>query len=296
MVTTNKGLVQPANNSDIGVWDVPMNANAAAIDTVLGGLTVLNANGVSGVIPLTLSQYTPCNLVVTGAPTANVLYELPAGVGGFFFVSNETTGGFDVSFGSASVGGEATVFTNAAVVIDPVFGARIANTLVAPGGSFGQLQWDNNGVFAGTAGILYDPVAFGLAIHGPLSANSLAISGNVLGSLTVQGSAATLTQAVAFAAVGMAVDCSLSNAFSTTLTGSVTGAPVLSNMDDGQTIRWRLQQDAAGNRTMIWPASFRWPGGTRGVLSTTPNAVDLLVATWFASSAGWLVSLSKAFA
>ena len=294
MVTPNKSFVQPANNTDIGVWDVPMNANVGAIDTVLGGLTTLNANGVSGVIPLTLAQYTPVNIVVTGAPTANVLYELPIGVGGFFFVSNQTTGGFDISFGSASVGGEATVFTNAAVVIDPVNGGRIADTVIAPGGSFGQLQWDNNGVFAGTAGIAYDPVAFGLAIHGPLSANSLSISGNFNGPLTVEaGSAATFSQAIAFAASAMPIDCSLSNVFGTQLTGYVTSAPVLTNMDDGQTINWRLQQDATGNRTMVWPANFRWPGGAEGVLSTAPTPST---SWWRRSSrapATWLANLLK---
>lgn len=106
----------------------------------------------------------------------------------------------------------------------------------------------------------------------------------------------TPTIAVAFSATAMALDCALSNVFTTTVTANVTVAPTLSNPGDGQTINWFLTQPAVGGKTMTWPASFKWPAGTAGVLSTGNNAVDLLVATYRAATGFWYVSLTKAFA
>lgn len=87
-------------------------------------------------------------------------------------------------------------------------------------------------------------------------------------SAGVSASAYTPPVAVAFHATAMVVNCALSNVFTTTLTANVTVAPTFSNLKDGQTINWFLTQDAGGSKTMTWPTSFKWPGGTPGVLST----------------------------
>lgn len=109
------------------------------------------------------------------------------------------------------------------------------------------------------------------------------------------GFAATTPAAVTFSATAMAINCALSNAFTTTFTANVTVAPTFSNLKDGQTINWFITQDATGSRTMTWPASFKWPGGTAGVLSTAANAVDLVVATYRATPGHWYVTLTKDF-
>lgn len=106
----------------------------------------------------------------------------------------------------------------------------------------------------------------------------------------------TAPVAVTFSATAMAVDCSLANVFTTTFTANVTTAPTFSNLKDGQTINWFITQDATGSRTMIWPTSFKWPGGTVPVLSTAANAVDLLVATYRSATGFWYCTLSKGFA
>lgn len=106
----------------------------------------------------------------------------------------------------------------------------------------------------------------------------------------------TAPVAVTFSATAMTVDCSLSNVFTTTFTANVTTAPSLSNAKDGQTINWFITQDGTGSRTMTWPTSFKWPGGSAGVLSTAASSVDLLVATYRSSTGFWYASLTKAFA
>lgn len=110
------------------------------------------------------------------------------------------------------------------------------------------------------------------------------------------GGVATTPSAVTFSATAMALDCALSNVFTTTLTANVTVAPTLSNPRDGQTINWFLTQDATGGRTMTWPTTFKWPGGTAGSMSTAANARDLLVATYLSSTDHWYATLTKAFA
>jgi hypothetical protein len=108
--------------------------------------------------------------------------------------------------------------------------------------------------------------------------------------------AATTPVAVTFSATAMTVDCSAGNVFTTSFTANVTTAPTISNPIDGQTINWFITQDATGSRTMTWPTTFKWPGGTAGILSTTASAVDLLVATYRSATGFWYCSLSKAFA
>ncbi len=120
-----------------------------------------------------------------------------------------------------------------------------------------------------------------------------------LGSTTPAGARFTYAHTspviVTFSATAMDIDCSLSNVFRTTFTANVTTAPTLSNLKDGQTINWYITQDATGSRTMTWPTSFKWPGGTAGVLTTTANAVDMLVATYIAATGFWYCTLNKAF-
>ena len=132
------------------------------------------------------------------------------------------------------------------------------------------------------------PVGGGLSIAAP--------STTTQAGLAVAGSAYTPTVSVAFSATAMTVNCALSNAFYTTFTANVTVAPTISNPFDGQTINWFVTQDATGSRTMTWPTSFKWPGGTVGVLTTTANAVDLVVATYRSATGFWYATLSKAFA
>lgn len=114
--------------------------------------------------------------------------------------------------------------------------------------------------------------------------------------LQISAAARTPPVAVTFSATAMTVDCSLSNVFTTTFTANVTTAPTFSNPGDGQTLNWFITQDATGGRTMTWPASFKWPSGTAGVLSTGANAADLLVATYRSSTGFWYATLSKGFA
>jgi hypothetical protein len=112
---------------------------------------------------------------------------------------------------------------------------------------------------------------------------------------TFTGNAQTTPVVVTFSATAMAIDCALSNVYTIAMTANVTTAMTFSNLKDGQTINVFLTQDATGSRTMTWPASFKWPGASAGVLSTGANDVDLLVATYRSATGFWYATLLKDF-
>lgn len=105
--TTNKRIEKPANGDDIDTWDVPVNADWDIIDASFGGVTTLNVAGISGTVTLTAAQYRPPMIAITGAQTANINYQLPSGVGGFWSVYNGTSGAYTITISSA--GGGSTV-------------------------------------------------------------------------------------------------------------------------------------------------------------------------------------------
>ncbi len=70
------------------------------------------------------------------------------------------------------------------------------------------------------------------------------------------------------------VNMNLSNSFSLLLTGNVTTLSV-SNIRQGY-FSIIFTQDATGSRTVAYSNSFSFPGGIAPVLTTTPNAVDIL--------------------
>lgn len=158
--TPSKHLEQPANNDDVDTWDVPVNGNMGYIDIALGGSTLLNATALSGNVALALAEYRPFALLITGAPTAATNYQVPSGVGGFWSVFNGTTGGKQISVGSAAGGSAINIPVGTSVFITcdgSVSGMRVANTPVAvAGGSTTQVQYNSSGILAGSAGFTFD--------------------------------------------------------------------------------------------------------------------------------------------
>ena len=59
------------------------------------------------------------------------------------------------------------------------------------------------------------------------------------------------------------------------LTGSITSLTV-SNAVDGNVYILRITQDGTGSRTISFPSSWEWKGGSPPNLSTGANAVDIL--------------------
>ena len=55
-----------------------------------------------------------------------------------------------------------------------------------------------------------------------------------------------------------------------------------------------LKQDATGSRTVTWPASVKWSGGTAPTLSTAPSSIDIV--TFYYDGTNYFGQSSLAFA
>lgn len=96
----------------------------------------------------------------------------------------------------------------------------------------------------------------------------------------------------------IAIDCALGDYFTLAAAGNMTSF-TFSNLPasgKAQTIMVRITQDATGSRVATFPSSFKWAGGSAGVLSTAANSVDVLALTTFNQGTSWIATLSKAHA
>lgn len=105
-----------------------------------------------------------------------------------------------------------------------------------------------------------------------VSANTTAISGkqaaHTLGTIAASGAAQTL-------------DFAVNDSFQVTLTANCTFT--LSNPVVGNTYVIVLVQDATGSRTVTWPGTVKFQGGTAPTLTTTANAIDVVTLFWTGS-------------
>lgn len=84
------------------------------------------------------------------------------------------------------------------------------------------------------------------------------------------------------------------NVHNLTLTGNTTIALTAPpNATDSWSITIIAKQDATGGRTITWPSSMKWPGGSAPVMTSAANSVDVYTAvtvnggtTWYAVVSG----------
>lgn len=100
---SNKATVQPAYNSDINTWNVPVNQNTQNIDDALGTTQTFALTGVSGTVavtgtsyagayPANTASYIPQTFYCSGVPTGAVTLQIPSSIGGRWIVNNVCTG------------------------------------------------------------------------------------------------------------------------------------------------------------------------------------------------------------
>jgi hypothetical protein len=161
MTTANKGLDQPAYNSNANTWGTgPLNTNFGLLDSALGASTLLNSTGLGGTtVVLSAAQCVPLSLVVSGTPAGIVTYSVPSSIGGQWVVRNGTTGGYAVRVQSAAGGTYVTINAgdNVQISCDGSASGMIRNdTTAAAGGSTTQVQYNNAGVLAGSANMTFN--------------------------------------------------------------------------------------------------------------------------------------------
>lgn len=89
------------------------------------------------------------------------------------------------------------------------------------------------------------------------------------------------------------VDLSLSTRFILPMIDLATLAIVGTPVNAGATISILIIQNNTTPQTLTYPANFKWEGGVPVDISTTLNAVDLLVLTTFDGGVTWHANISK---
>ena len=127
------------------------------------------------------------------------------------------------------------------------------------------------------------------------SSNAVVAADNAAGTVTEKvtiGQIAALAGTPTVVALSYAstlnTDASLGDIFDVTLTGAATLANP-TNPVDGKTLRWRIRQDATGNRAVALGNKFVVPSSATSPLpfSTAANKMDVLAATYHAGRDKW---------
>jgi hypothetical protein len=183
--TTNKTLEKPGNGDYVDTWNVPVNSDLDVIDQAFGGTTSINVTAVSGTISLSASQYRSLVLAFSGTLTANVTYQVPAGVGGQWILSNAATGAFTITISSG--GGGATVNAASGVsrtVYSDGTNIKYADNIVTTAGSNTQVIYNSAGALSGSANLTFNGTT--------LTANTLDVTNTIVagGDITAYSDAA----------------------------------------------------------------------------------------------------------
>jgi microcystin-dependent protein len=176
--TSNKSLNTPANNSNINVWDVPVNANWTTIDNAMGGVTNLSVTGVSSSrVILTATQYAPLVLNVTGTLTANVTYAFPTTIGGQWIVYNNTTGAYTLSFASGAFNVNTITVPQGSTVIIASFLSNVYQITPPATTAIGSVV-----AYAGASAPTYYQLCYGQAISRSIYFALFAVIGTTFGT------------------------------------------------------------------------------------------------------------------
>lgn len=234
--TTNVSIEKPANGDYVNTWSTPVNTDWDIIDTCIGGTTSLNVTGASGTTVLTVTQYRARLFKISGTLTANVIYQVPSGIGGFWFFQNSTTGAFTVTISSGGAG-TSLVLPQGYTTPATSDGTNIAIGYSAPStvsaaGSDTQVQFNSSGSLGASSNLTWNSATNTLAatnitgtLTGNVTGNVTGTATNVSGTVTVaHGGTGGTTQATARTGLGAAA--SGANTDITSLSNGVTLAAV----------------------------------------------------------------------
>jgi len=168
--TTLKLTVQ-ATGENSGTWGQFTNTNLLILEQAIGGY---DAIGVTSGATLTFSNGVLSNgknqvLKLIGTITGNVNVTIPDGIEKTYIVDNATIGAHTVTFKTSSGSGVTWSATDKTTKIVYTDGTDVIDVpLGIPGGSDTQVQFNNSGVFGGSANLIWDGSNLTIGAQGDL--------------------------------------------------------------------------------------------------------------------------------
>lgn len=136
--------------------------------------------------------------------------------------------------------------------------------------------------FSGAAAVTSVNTQTGAVVLAAADVGAVAKAGDVM-----DGRLAPKVIALAQAAGAVAVDASLGNVYTLTLTAGGWTISSPSNAADGDVIRFRLTQDATGSRTVTWDTAYDFGATGAPVLTVTAAKTDFLAFEYDAALSKW---------
>jgi len=325
--TTLLGLALPVEGELDGTWgDVVNDSITSLVDSAVAGTTTLSADADVTLTDTTLSANQARQAVLlwtasNGASTRNVTAParskpyivINAGTGSIVLRGAGPTTGVTIISGekclaawngsdfvkiATSTADGVTTFSGGTTGLTPstdTSGAvTLAGTLVPANGGTGVANGSNNTItFTGnfTFGVT---LSNNTTVTFPVTGTLATLAGTeTLTNKTVEAGTFTngYTEEVATANTGTTytIDLAGGSVQILTLTGNCTFT--FPTATAGQSFILLLKQDGTGGRTVTWPASVEWPGGTAPTITSTASKMDKLVFTaadsnWYGSVAG----------
>lgn len=108
MASPNLGLNLQTTGSNNGTWGIFLNSDLSIIDSRAGGRVTVNCAGSSN-ITVSASQAQNVFQTLTGVLTGSIEYILPSTAGGFYFITNNTTGAYTLKVDCVALGTGITI-------------------------------------------------------------------------------------------------------------------------------------------------------------------------------------------
>lgn len=141
-----------------------------------------------------------------------------------------------------------------------------------------------NGILA-PGGLIFSAAGYLLGYRNPVTGDDVAIPHDRVATL-------------ASASGVVPVDLNAAWCFELVLTENIT-AWTFSNLPPSglaKRVSIRITQHASAAKTVAWPASFQWAGGSAGAVSSDVGAVDILDLVTHDNGVTWNAAIAKAFA
>jgi len=318
---TDSGIEIIGDGEQTGAWGDTTNTNLRIIDRMTSQVGSISLSGTTHTISLadgTLSDAHYAVLVFGGAPSAtNTVTISPSDAQRIFIVKNSSGESVVITQGS---GTDVTLVDGVSAIVYCDGGGAAANvvdltaslpvlTIAGVTASVAELNL-LEGVTATTAELnLLDGVTATTAELNYVDVTALGTSeaskavtadadGDVIFSEEVKAKSYNETFVTVTSTTGAAtINCEAGNVFGITLTENTTftfSNPPTTGTSYGFTLK--LVQDSTA-RTVTWPASVDWAGGTAPTISTGSGEVDVLVffthdggTTWYGFVSGQVLS------